>query len=484
MVHFFKPKNNKSERIRASSTTNKLAASKTPLKKVEQLLITRLSDDGRGIATLNGKTVFIENALPNEIVDVTFTNEKSNFCEAFANTIKNKSSHRCLPKCRHYDVCGGCHLQHLTLKEQQDFKLQNVLSRLMHVGKIVPDNILPTITGGDYYYRQRVRLSVVQLNNKILLGFRKKNSKALVDINECAVMAEPFFQLSILIRDWLNEYKPSVSHVELINGDNHSGVIIRHIQPISIITRKALSELLKSFEVTCWFQPNKGEALTTIEGKICEPLLNYTLKFLIDHTTKQLIYSFHPQDFIQANAIVNQKMIDQALALLQPKANEIFLDLFCGVGNFTLALSLTAKYVFGIEGSKKMVSQAASNSLSNACNNTGFKQADLFDPQEVEKLIDSEDNIKTVDGIILDPPRAGAKLICQNIKKLSPNRILYISCDPNTFIRDAQLLIDNNYTLKDFGVMDMFAQTYHSEVMGLFVYNSQSYIKSPKAKII
>jgi 23S rRNA (uracil1939-C5)-methyltransferase len=131
-----------------------------------------------------------------------------------------------------------------------------------------------------------------------------------------------------------------------------------------------------------------------------------------------------------------------------------------------------------------MVAQAVSNALSNTCNNTGFKQADLFDLQDIEKLIESEDNIDVVDAIVLDPPRAGAKLICQNINKLSPNKILYISCDPNTFIRDAQLLIKNNYILKDFGIMDMFAQTYHSEVMGLFIRNSKSYIKSPKGKII
>lgn len=486
MAHFFKPKNNKRHPVRSGSKASKVGVINKQYQKVEQLSITRLSDDGRGITSHNGKTIFVENALPNEIVDVVITNEKSTFYEAFANTINNKSSQRCEPQCAHYKDCGGCHLQHIDLSVQQDFKLTNVLNKLMHIGKITPQNILPTITGGGYSYRQRVRLSVAHTNNKSLLGFRKKNSKSLIDINECAVMAEPLDDLLGLVREWLNRHKPSVSHVELINGEQYVGLIFRHVKPVSIIVRQKLNDLLEKFQVTCWYQANKGDALTTIDNETCEPELNYTLEFLSDKTTKQIIYSYHPQDFVQANAKVNQKMVNQAIALLQPQAHETFLDLFCGIGNFTLPLSLSAKYVVGIEGSSKMVSQAANNSLSNGCNNVSFKQADLFEEGAIEIIVESEENSDAfdgIDGIILDPPRAGAKIICQNIKKLSPNKILYISCDPNTFIRDARILIDNDYTLKDFGVMDMFAQTYHSEVMGLFIHNNNANVKFTKRKI-
>jgi 23S rRNA (uracil1939-C5)-methyltransferase len=484
MAHFFKSKKNNSTRVRSGLPTHKAGLIKKQDQNVEQLSVVRLSDDGRGIATYNSKTIFIENALPNEIVDVTINHEKSKFYEATAHTINKNSSYRRLPQCLHFNDCGGCQLQHLVVKEQQDFKLRNVLNRLKHVGQIIPQKVLPTISGEEYRYRQRVRLSVASINNKMLLGFRKKNSKALIDINDCSVMAPALVPLLGWLRHWLNRYQPSVSHIELINADQHVGLIIRHVLPISITIRHKLNELLEDPSITCWFQANKGEALTSMDGNTCEPQLNYMLEFLLGKTTKQLIYSYHPQSFIQANAIVNQKMVNQAITLLQPTANEIYLDLFCGIGNFSLPLSLSVKHVLGIEGSNKMVDQATSNALNNNCDNISFKEADLFDPQSIEKLIDSNEKIDVVDGIILDPPRAGAKLICQNIKKLSPKKILYISCDPNTFIRDAQLLIDSNYILERFGLMDMFAQTYHSEVMGLFVLKSKARAKSPKRQIM
>jgi 23S rRNA (uracil1939-C5)-methyltransferase len=484
MAHFFKSKNNNPARLRSGLSTHNARLHKNQAQNAQQLSVVRLSDDGRGIATYNSKTIFIENALPNEVVDVTINYEKSKFYEGSAHTINNKSSHRRLPQCLHFNDCGGCHLQHLVIKEQRNFKLRNVLNKLKHVGQIIPLNVLPTISGEEYHYRQRVRLSVAAINNKILVGFRKKNSKTLVDINDCSVMAPALTPLLGWLRDWLNKYRPSVSHIELINADQHVGLIIRHTLPISITIRQKLNELLEDTSIICWFQANKGEALTSMEGNICEPQLNYMLEFLLGETKKQLVYSYHPQNFIQANASVNQKMVNQAIALLQPKDNEIYLDLFCGIGNFSLPLSLSVKYVLGVEGSIKMIDQATSNALSNNCNNIAFKEADLFDPKAVENLLDREDGIDVVDAIILDPPRAGAKLICQNIKKISPKKILYISCDPNTFIRDAQLLIANNYRLEHFGIMDMFAQTYHSEVMGLFVLKSKPHAKSLKRQIM
>jgi 23S rRNA (uracil1939-C5)-methyltransferase len=486
MAHFFKPKNNKRHSSRSGSNGQAGGVISKQHQKVEQLSIARLSDDGRGITAHNGKTVFVENALPNEIVDVVITNEKSSFYEAFAHTINNKSSHRYEPQCAHYKDCGGCHIQHIDLSVQQDFKLTSVLNKLLHIGKITPQNILPTIGSEGYHYRQRVRLSVVHTNDKILLGFRKKNSRALVDIDECAVMAKPLNDLIGLVREWLNKHRPSVSHVELINGEQCVGIIIRHVKPISNVIRKKLNDLLEKFHITCWFQATKGDALTTIDDRTCAPELTYTLEFLSDEKIRQIVYLYHPQDFVQANSKVNQKMINQAIALLQPQAHETFLDLFCGIGNFTLPISLSAKHVVGIEGSSKMVGQAAINAVNNHCDNTSFKKADLFEAGAVEKIVNREEDsdvVDGIDGIVLDPPRAGAKMVCQNIKKLSPNKILYISCDPNTFIRDACILIDNGYILKDFGVMDMFAQTYHSEVMGLFVLNKKSNVNLTTGKI-
>lgn len=484
MAHFFKSKKNKPPRTSSDLSTHKAVRDNGQAQTAEHLSVVRLSDDGRGIATYNNKTTFIENALPNEIVDVTINHEKSKFYEASAHTINQESIYRRRPQCLHFSACGGCHLQHLVIKEQRNFKLSNALNKLKHVGRIVPKNILLTIEGGEYRYRQRVRLSVAATNNKILLGFRKKNSKVLVDINDCSVMTPALVPLIAWVRSWLNKYQPAVSHIELIDADQQVGLIIRHVSPISVGLRQKLNGLFDNTSITCWFQANKGDILTTIDGKPCQPQLSYKLDFLLGKTIKPLVYSYHPQDFIQANASVNQKMVNQAITLLQPKADDNYLDLFCGIGNFSLPLSLLVNVVLGVEGSKAMVNQATNNALTNRCNNVNFVEGDLFDAQIVEKLIKNDARVDVIDGIILDPPRAGAKLICQNIKKLSPKKILYISCDPNTFIRDSQYLIDSDYVLEHFGIMDMFAQTYHSEVMGLFVLKSNNYAKSSKRQMM
>ncbi|MFT7490686.1 MAG: 23S rRNA (uracil1939-C5)-methyltransferase [Pseudohongiellaceae bacterium] len=484
MANFFKSKINKLPRTSSDLSAQKTVRDNSQAKTADYLSVVRLSDDGRGIATYNNKTIFIENALPNEVVDVTINFEKSKFYEASAHTINQESIHRRKPQCLHFNACGGCHLQHLVIEEQQNYKLTNTLNKLKHVGRIVPKNILPTIEGGEYRYRQRVRLSVKATNNKILLGFRKKNSKVLVDINDCSVMTPALVPLIAWVRNWLNKYQPAVSHIELIDADEGAGLIIRHVSPISVGLRQKLNELFGATPIACWFQANKGDILTTIDGKPCQPQLSYRLDFLLGKTIKPLVYSYHPQDFIQANADVNQKMVNQAITLLQPKADDNYLDLFCGIGNFSLPLSLLVSFVLGVEGSKEMVSQATNNALTNHCNNVSFVEGDLFDAQIIEKLVKDDARVDAIDGIILDPPRAGAKLICQNIKKLSPKKILYISCDPNTFIRDSQYLIDNNYVLEHFGIMDMFAQTYHSEMMGLFVLKNNSYAKSSKRQMM
>lgn len=473
MAHFFKPKSNQHRRSRAGSRAN-IAVPEKPLKIINQLMITRFSDDGRGIASHHGKTIFVTNALPGEVVDVSVTREKSTFSESIAQTVSKHSPSRTEPLCGHYEECGGCHLQHMSPQEQHNFKLTNVLKQLKHNGDITPTHILPTITGDSYSYRQRVRLSVAHVSEKTFLGFRKANSKSLVDLDECVVMAKPLSQLLRPLREWLNKYKPAVTHVELINSTNGIGLIVRHVKPISIVVRKKLASLLKDFQVSCWFQANKVDELTTVDDVVCDPKLCYHIEFVSDEIKRKLIYFHHPQDFIQANALVNQKIIHQAIELLKPNKDEVFLDLFCGIGNFSLPLSVVSKYVVGVEGSGKMVAQASSNALSNQCDNIAFVQANLFDEIELQSIRKDNRLAGGIDGIILDPPRAGAEEVCENITKLSPKKILYVSCDPNTFARDAQILANKNYSLESFSVADMFSQTYHSEVMGLFIRKGKS----------
>ena len=275
-------------------------------------------------------------------------------------------------------------------------------------------------------------------------------------------MLKPLSALLPVLKAWLNQYQTAVSHIELVAAEPQLGVVVRHTRPLSLSRRDDLQQLLTPLKAVCWFQGDKQGMLETIKGDAVDPRLSYALP---DYG---LTLSYHPQNFIQANAAVNQKMIEQALRLLKPQRHERFLDLFCGVGNFSLPLSRLAAHVLGVEGIAAMVAQAAENAASNGCESAHFIQADLAAVASVS------DQLAGFDGLILDPPRSGAKVICENIPKLSPKRIVYVSCDAATFVRDAQLLYKNRYRLTQVGVVDMFPQTSHSEIMGLFVHPSWS----------
>ncbi len=464
MANFYKPP----KKTRQPNKANTLAHSgHSKLHIIDRILIDRLSDDGRGISTINGKTIFIEGALPNETVATKIVSEKSRFIEGIVEEIVTPASTRTEAECQYYGLCGGCHVQHMITEEQHHFKQQAILQQLKRWANIEPETILPTIVGDHYRYRQRVRLGVVIKSGKVTLGFRQKNSKLLIDIDQCPVMRESLSCLLHPISGWLKQYQPDVSHIELIYSEEKVGVVVRHTRPIGLTIRGHLQSDLKPLNAQCWFQGKKQADLQRANGSYTDPRLSYSVMVNSPHN-RILQLSYHPQDFIQGNAKVNQQMILQAIDLLKPQCDEHFLDLFCGVGNFSLPLSLYAKEVTGIEGVKGMVSRAATNAEMNECNNVCFLHADL---SSVDRF---NQHGQPYDGIILDPPRGGAKAICENINKLMPKRIVYVSCDSTTFTRDAQLLCNHNYKLKTMGVMDMFPQTSHSEIMGLFVHPSWS----------
>lgn len=457
MAHFYKPPPKAKKR---TSPVNRY---------FDSLTIERLSDDGRGIASVEGKTLFVEGALPGEQVSANVFSETARFMEAKVNAVVDSAAIRVMPQCGHYATCGACHMQHMSIASQHEFKQHAFLEKLKHWSGIEPKCVLPIIPDKDYRYRQRVRLSVMIRSGNISFGFRKRNSKQLVDVGQCPVMAPSLEVLLKPLKQWLNEAQKkddcAVSHIEHIGSDDSTGIVIRHTKPLSLNYRELLQQQLTAFNAVCWFQGSKQSALTAVDGNVVDPRLFYTLP------EYDVRLAYHPQDFVQANTKVNQKMVSQALALLQPQADERFLDLFCGIGNFSLPLSRLSKAVMGIEGVDAMVSRATENANNNINNqqyaeSVKFLRADLFKEDSLTKALCG------FDGIILDPPRAGAKMICENITKLMPKRIVYVSFDASTFARDAQLLCKNDYQLHTAGVMDMFPQTSHSEVMGLFIHSS------------
>jgi 23S rRNA (uracil1939-C5)-methyltransferase len=424
------------------------------------IVIDRLSDDGRGIASIQGKTVFVDGALVGETVSLKVTRSTARYQEASMTALTIPSPDRVDPICRYYSRCGGCHVQHMSFAEQQAFKRNTLLSQLQRWAGITPVTVLPTLFFSDKGYRQRVRLGVLAQGGKTLLGFRQKNSKQLIAIDECPVMLPRLSRLLQPLQQWLDTEGEGVAHIELTTSDALTAVVLRHTASITLASRQLLQLALLPLNATCWFQGGKQAALTDVNNAVVDPRLFYTLP---DYG---LSIAYHPQDFIQTNGAVNRQMVAQAIALLQPNSDEYFLDLFCGVGNFSLPLARHVKRVIGIEGSTAMVARAADNARDNQCTNARFLQADLFEPESLLA------NLGPCDGLILDPPRAGAESFCQNIAKLMPKRLVYVSCDSATFARDSRILCENGYQLQSLGMMDMFPHTAHSEVMGLFARSS------------
>lgn len=476
------------------------------------VLIERLADDGRGIASVNGHTIFVAGALPDEQVTITITRSSARYSEGRVKQLMVASDDRQQPMCPVFSRCGGCSLQHLSTDKHVLFKQRTVLSQLARWSSISPQSLLPPIAINAYQYRQRVRLAVdYNKLGEVLFGFREADSRAIVNTTQCDVLTPALQRLLPLLRDGLCRIARVVSHIELIHTDSGIGIVVRHTRSLSVDDRQVLLCQLQASSgapsdkppIQLWFQGKKGARLSDVQHQAVTPLLSYTLP---SADVQPLHLQFHPQDFIQSNSAVNQAMVAQALALLAPQAHEVVVDLFCGIGNFSLPIAQKAKQVIGVEGVEQMVARATENAAHNNISNAAFITQDLSQPIDVvpylrclaqqaqsdeERLGESHTStIKVnrapkkkstlaIDALVLDPPRAGAKAVCEQINELSPQRIVYVSCDSSTFARDAGILAKQGYCMTQLGVMDMFPQTSHVEIMALFVVDSTRHKGKP-----
>lgn len=447
------------------------------------LHIERLADDGRGIAIVNGKTVFVVGALPDEKVTANISKNTSTYSEGRVKQLVDVSPNRIDPPCPVFHRCGGCSVQYMLAVEQVEWKQEVVLSQLLRWSKVAPDHLLPALTDREYGYRQRVRLAVDYTKlGEVMFGFRELTGHAIVNIEQCMVLEPRLQALLPVLRQWLAVIKAgSVSHIELVHTALVIGIVIRHTRPLSRVERKAIQQYIhamafdgEAISVKVWFQGEKQGVLKNVDDEMEDPRLHYDIA-----TDKTLTMGFHPQDFIQSNHAINQKMIAQAVELLSPQSHETVMDLFCGIGNFSLPLALRAKQLIGVEGVEEMVVRATANAQYNTITNAKFITQDLSQIDALAQLVVKN---TSVDAMLLDPPRSGAKTVCESIGKLSPQRIVYVSCDSSTFARDAGLLADNGYCLSRLGVMDMFPQTSHVEVMALFTLDSSATKKKQRHK--
>lgn len=440
----------------------------TAMKKAELLTteITALSHDGRGIGRdLQGKTVFIDGALPGEQVTCEITQKKRRFNVARAVSIDSPAADRVTPQCPHFLLCGGCSNQHLSEQAQLTAKQSSLLEQLEHFGQTRPENILPPITGPQWGYRTKARLGVryVHKKDKVLVGFREKHSNFIAELQECSILhpliANLIQPLQSFIRN-LDSYQ-DIPQLEVAVGGEQLAIIVRHLQALSTTDREAWIAFATEHSFACYLQPAGPDSITKLWPADNNQRLYYQLP------AYDLNFAFHPSDFTQVNTAINQKMIAQALHLLDLQATDTVLDLFCGLGNFSLPMAQVAHKVTGIEGAQSMVKRAYENAGANSINNVDFYPADLTEDQSHIPWAKVKYH-----KVLLDPPRSGALAVLPWLAQIKPQKILYVSCNPATLARDCGELVNKyGYKLSNIGIMDMFPHTQHVEAMALLELN-------------
>jgi 23S rRNA (uracil1939-C5)-methyltransferase len=430
-------------------------AAQVPVGKKQRLDIERLAGDGRGISFHEGRTWFVSGALAGEAVEARVLGARGKIVDARLERVLQASPERRPAPCRHYDRCGGCNLQHLPHAEQLALKQRMLAEQLQRVAGIQPEQWAAPLSGPEFGYRRRARIAVRWdvKNRQLEVGFRAEASQAIIAIDECPVLVQPLQtilrHLPTVLRS-LNKPQ-ALGHVELFSGSAEA-VLLRHVAPLPEDDLARLQAFCKEAGAQLWLQ-GEGEPTPVEAGQ--------TLGFTLQPWQMQL--AWRPGDFVQVNAQVNTAMIEQALAWLAPQPDERVLDLFCGLGNFALPLARQAREVVAVEGVQAMVERAAANARDNNVHNAAFFQADLS-----QTLAGAEWAAEGFSAVLLDPPRDGAYEVVQGIARLKAKRLVYVSCNPATLARDAQVLVAQGYRLTRAGILDMFPQTAHVEAMALF----------------
>jgi 23S rRNA (uracil1939-C5)-methyltransferase len=431
------------------------------LQQQAVVTITTLSHDGRGIAQQEGKTIFVERALPGEQVEIEFYKRKSRYDEARTTRLLTSAPHRQDPQCPHFSICGGCSLQHMDGPTQIAHKQAILLELLQHVGQVAPNRVLPAVTGLSYGYRRKARLGVRYVNKKekLLIGFREKQGRYLADIEICYVLDESVGQKIPILRDFLVQLKTfqQIPQLEIAVGDDAAAIIIRHLVPLPESDIELIQEFAKSEGFHIYLQPGGPATAHLIYPTLTKPRLSYRL------TAYDLEMLFHPTDFTQINREINEKMIQLAIELLAPTPQDNLLDLFCGIGNFSLPFARYCEKVLGVEGCQEMVLRGYENATHNQINNVDFECRNLAEINANDHWIKSN-----FTKALLDPPRVGAFEILPLLVNSNISQILYVSCNPATLARDAGYLCQHGFMLETVGVLDMFPHTSHVESIALF----------------
>ena len=437
-----------------------MAVSTTPA------VIESLDQEGRGIAHIEGKVVFVEGALPGETVTFETYRSKPKFDLARVREILRSGSARVTPQCGYFGICGGCSLQHVDASTQVAIKQRILEDALKYIGKVQPELILPAIHGPTWGYRNRARLSAHYVVKKggVLVGFHEKRSSFVADMHACEILPPRISALITPLRVLLGKLsrRDQIPQIEVSLGEHVDVLVLRIMAPLAAGDEVLLKTFADTHHVQFYLQTG-GPATAVVFYPEDAPGLSYSLPEF------DVTMPFHPTEFTQINPAMNRVLVRRALQLLAPQRGENIADLFCGLGNFTLPVARSGAQVTGYEGSATLVKRAEDNARCNGLSeNTIFIEKNLFE-------VDTEwlHQQGPFDKMLIDPPRDGAAALVNALGEdgggVVPDRIVYVSCNPATLARDAGVLVHNKgYRLKSAGIINMFPHTTHTESIALF----------------
>ncbi|MQY52012.1 23S rRNA (uracil(1939)-C(5))-methyltransferase RlmD [Rhodocyclus gracilis] len=424
-------------------------------------IIESLDHDARGIARPDGKTIFVEGALPGERVEFASYRVKSNYEIARVKRILRPSANRVPPRCPNFGSCGGCSMQHLDATAQLAAKQRVLENNLRFLGKTKAEQLFPAIYGSAWGYRQRARLSVWQRSDgKVLVGFHERKSSHVTKMTECPILPPHVSALIVPLRLLIARLSISqrLPQIEVAVGERVTVLVLRILAPLIPDDEALIRQFADTHGVVIYLQP-KGPSSAYRFHPDAAPALSYTLP------ESGIEHFFAPTDFTQVNHAINRVLIRRALRLIDAQPGERIADLFCGLGNFTLPLARSGATVVGVEGNAELVQRAGENATANGlAETTQFAVANLFEatPESIAAL-------GHFDKMLIDPPREGAIEVVKSLGDDAPRRIVYISCNPSTLARDTAVLVhQKNYRLRGAGVVNMFPHTSHVESIALF----------------
>ena len=428
----------------------------------ETARIESATHDGRGIVTVDGKKVFVAGALPGEEVRFQRRKSRRNYDEAELLQVLAAGPERIEARCEAYSRCGGCSLQHVSNEQQREIKAQTLRDNLERIGQVIPAQWLEPMVGPSWNYRRRARLAVkdVHAKGRVLVGFRERHAPFITDMHRCEVLAQPVDGMI----DSLSELVGSLSisarmpQVEIAIADNAVALVFRVLDAPTERDEALLRKYGADHEVRIYLQPRGLDSVALLyPDEVLEPLYYELPEF-------DIRIEFDAVGFVQVNAEINRRMVSKAVELLDPGADDRVLDLYCGIGNFSLPLARRAGTVLGVEGEAMLVRAATANAARNGIDNASFRQADL-------SAIDASQSWlhEGWDLLLLDPARSGAQQIVTHIDAIGPRRIVYVSCHPGTLARDAGTLVnEKGYFCEAAGIIDMFPHTAHVESLAIF----------------